>query len=240
MQTVRLLWRDRFPLGPRRGRPSRVNLDDVVTAGIAVADRVGSGFGLREVAQAAGLPVMTLYSTVSGRDQLLELMVDRCRATMAVTVREGDWRRQLRQVASENRALLQAHPWLADLESERAILGPGTLAKYERELAAVEPLNLSDVEKDAALTLVLDFVRATERAARRIAAERADESAADWWRREGAALAALDIAGEFPLADRIGTSAGERYGAAHDPDNAYEFGLDVILDGLAARSARAH
>ncbi len=237
MQTVRLLWRGRFPIETRRGRPSRVSLDEVVAAGIAVADRVGSSFGLREVADSAGLPVMTLYSSVTGRDQLLELMVDQCRAGMRFTPLTGGWRDQLTQLAADNRALLNAHPWLADVESERAILGPGTLAKYERELGAVECLDLPDTEKDAALTLVIDFVRATVRSARQTATEHASESADDWWTREGADLAALDLGDEFPLAGRIGTAAGEQHGAAHDAEHAYRFGLAVLLDGIDARAA---
>lgn len=207
-------------------------MDDIVASGIGVADRVGHlGFGLREVAEQAGVPVMTLYSSVTGREQLLQLMVDQARADMAFTRLQGSWRQQLQLVAADNRLLLEAHPWLADFESERAILGPGTLAKYERELTAVDSLDLSDPDKDAALTLVLDFVRAVRQAA----VERDDEPAADWWAREGATLAALRVAEEFPLASRIGTAAGQQHQAAHDPEHAYRFGLAVILDGLEAR-----
>lgn len=236
METTQLLWRHRLPTERRRGRQPRLSLDDIVASGVRVADRVGHlGFGLREVAEQAGVPVMTLYSSVTGRDQLLQLMVDQVRAEMAFSRLRGSWRQQLQSVAADNRALLEAHPWLADFESERAILGPGTLAKYERELAAVDCLDLSDPDKDAALTLVLDFVGSTVRAVRQAAIERSEEPAADWWSREGAALAALRVGDEFPLASRIGTAAGQQHQAAHDPEHAYQFGLAVILDGLEAR-----
>jgi AcrR family transcriptional regulator len=238
MSSVRLLWRHRLPAEPRRGRPARTAIDDVVGAAVRTADRVGLGFGMREVAQEVGVPVMTLYSAIGSREQLVELMVDSCRAQLVLTPLDGDWRDRLRTVAADNLSLLSEHPWLADVESERAVLGPGTLAKYEHELAAVEPLTVSDVERDAALTLVIDFVRASARAARRVAVERAQESAQEWWEREGAVLATLDLAGEFPLADRIGTAAGQAQGAASSPERALEFGLEVILDGLEARQRR--
>ena len=238
METVRLLWRHRIPEEPHRGRPARMTVDDVVASGIAVADRVGNlSFGMREVAQSAGVPVMTLYSSVTGRDQLLELMIDQCRAEMFVKPLRGSWRTQLQTVASDNRTLLEAHPWLADLESERAILGPGTLAKYERELGAVASLDLGDAEKDAALSLVIDFVRASVRAIQQVALERVAESAADWWAREGELLARFGTAEEFPLASRIGTATGQAHDAAKDPQRAFEFGLSVIFDGLNARIA---
>lgn len=238
METVRLLWRHRIPVEPRLGRPARMTVDDVVASGIAVADRVGNlGFGMREVAQYAGVPVMTLYSSVTGRDQLLELMIDQCRAEMAFRPLRGSWRTQLQAVASDNRTLLEAHPWLAHFESERAILGPGTLAKYERELGAVASMDLGDAEKDAALSLVIDFVRASVRAIQQVALERVAESAADWWAREGELLARFGTAEEFPLASRIGTATGQAHDAAKDPQRSFEFGLSVILDGLQARIA---
>ena len=31
----------------------------------------------------------------------------------------------------------------------------------------------------------------------------------------------------------LGTAAGAAHGSAHDPDHAYHFGLDRLIDGLA-------
>lgn len=250
MNTVDLLWRRELPAGPRRGRPPKLTHDQVVTAAVAVADRIGIAFTLRHVAEALGVPVMSLYSYVDGREQLLELMVDDCRATMAVGAvpvnvsgnvlgdGDGDWRARLTVVADDNLALFADHPWLADIESERAVLGPGTLAKYERELTAVESLAVGDVEKDAALSLVLDFTRSAARAFSHAARERDGETPEDWWDREGADLARLGVTDRFPLASRIGTAAGRAHGAAHDARHAYHFGLQVILDGLGSRTSR--
>jgi hypothetical protein len=156
---------------------------------------------------------------------------------MAHTEPDGDWRSRLTAVASDNLRLLADHPWMAGVESERAILGPGTLAKYERELAAVEPLSLPDTTKDAALALVLDFVRSCARSIAHARREREQESPGQWWEREGARLARLGVAERYPLASRVGTAAGETYGAANDAEAAYAFGLDVILQGIEARLA---
>ena len=241
MNTVDLLWRRELPAAPRRGRPPRLTHDQVVAAAISEADRIGIGFTLRHVAGALGVPVMSLYSYVDGREQLLELMVDDCRATMVVhgvtADFAGDWRARLTAVAADNLALFTKHPWLADIESERAVLGPGTLTKDERELAAVELRAVGDVDKDAALTLVLDFVRSAARAFSHAARERDRETPRQWWDREGAALARLGVTDQFPLASRIGSAAGRAQGAAHDAQHAYRFGLQVILDGLGSISS---
>ncbi|WP_127792554.1 TetR/AcrR family transcriptional regulator [Agromyces sp. LHK192] len=235
--TVQLLWRHELPTPPKLGRPRKITLDAVIEAGVRIADELGTpDFALRAVADALEVGTMTLYSYVSTKEQLLELMVDRCRETMAFTPGEtgGDraWRESLALVAADNLALLARHPWMAHLESERAVLGPGTLAKYERELQAVESLRLDDPGKDAALALVLDFVRASARALAAASVERAVETPEQWWAREGELLAALGVEARFPLASRIGAAAGATANAAHDARRAYEFGLAVILDGI--------
>lgn len=235
MDTVSLLWRRELAPPARRGRPPKLHVDTVVDAGIAVADRVGPQFSLREVADELGVAVMVLYSYVTGRDQLLDLMVDECRYAMAHTEPSGGWRARLTRVAQDNLALFDQHPWLAHIESERAVLGPGTLAKYERELDAVEALPVPDVTKDAALALVLDFVRASARSLWQARAERAQEPPAQWWQREGVRFAELGVADRYPLAHRIGSAAGAAHGAAADAEHAYTFGLRLILDGIAAR-----
>ncbi len=239
MDTISLLWRHEQQPAPRRGRPPRFSTDEVVAAGVAVADDVGADFSLREVAGRLGTPVMSLYSYVESREQLLELMIDHCRAGLPGAPLSGTWRERLATVAAENLDLCSRHPWLAHWESERAILGPGTLAKYERELHAVEPLPVDDVTKDAILTMLLDFVRASARASEHARAEREAEDPRQWWEREGERLAALHLGARYPLAGRVGNAAGEAHGAAVDAQAAYRFGLRLILDGVAAVAAGA-
>jgi hypothetical protein len=43
----------------------------------------------------------------------------------------------------------------------------------------------------------------------------------------------------YPRAVRVGAAAGAAQGAAFDPERAYAFGLERVLDGLAALIERA-
>jgi AcrR family transcriptional regulator len=235
MGTVQLLWRREYPLPPRPGRRPTISVDEVVAAGIAEADARGlHETSLRRVAEHLGVGVMTLYGHVENKAQLLDLMVDQCRLAMPWRALSGPWRQRIEQVAEENLALLTQHPWLAHVETERAVLGPGTLGKYERELAAVEPLPLDDAAKDQALALVLTFVRSSARALAAARDERRLETPEQWWAREGAELAGLGIEERFPVASRVGQAAGSATNAAADARAAHAFGLAVLLDGLAA------
>lgn len=53
-----------------------------------------------------------------------------------------------------------------------------------------------------------------------------------------ATLARHATAGDYPLASRVGTTAGEAQGRAYDPDLAYAFGLERIAAGVQALRRR--
>lgn len=236
-RTLALLWRReaRTRRGPRPG----LTVDRVVDEAIALADAEGSAaVTMRRLAQAVGVAPMTLYTYVPGKDELLDLMLD----TVYGRMRRGGtagrpWRARLTAVAEENRALFTEHPWAASVSTSRPPLGPGQMAKYEHELGALDGLGLSDVELDAALAHLLAFVRSHARdAADALAAQR--ESRMDdeqWWSANAPVLARVLDDSAYPLAARVGTAAGRAQGGAWNADHAWTFGLDLVLDGLAAR-----
>jgi AcrR family transcriptional regulator len=217
-RTLALLWRRTDP--PRRGPRPRLSVDAVVEAAIAIADEAGlDAVTMRAVAERAGVSPMSIYTYVPGKAELLDLMLD---ALWLAMPREPD--PTIRSVADANRALYAAHPWAARVTTARPPLGPGLLAKYEHELGAFE--GFSDLDRDAALTLVLGFVQGIA------AQEPASTPDAEWWEAAGPLLAELVDPDEYPLASRVGTAAGEAQGGAYHADRAYEFGLSKIIEGL--------
>jgi hypothetical protein len=59
-----------------------------------------------------------------------------------------------------------------------------------------------------------------------------------WWQQIGPTFAHVFDATRFPLADRVGQAAGQEHQAAHDPEHAYRFGLDRLIDGVTALITR--
>jgi hypothetical protein len=55
-----------------------------------------------------------------------------------------------------------------------------------------------------------------------------------WWEAHAPLLDKVVSADRFPLATRVGTAAGEAFGAAYDSTHAFEFGLQRVLDGIEA------
>jgi AcrR family transcriptional regulator len=234
-RTLELLWRrpgDNPRRGPRQGR----SVDDIVAAATRLADAEGlAAVTMRAVAQALGVAPMTLYTYLPGKAELLDLMLDAAYARMPRrALRDQPWRARVAAVARDNRDLFTRHPWAATVTTGRPPLGPGLMAKYEYELRAFDDTGLDDVKRDAALTYLLDFVRASALATADARAVRRDtaQSEEQWWAANGVLLARVLDAEKYPTAVRVGAAAGAAQGAAYHPEHAYEFGLRRVLDGL--------
>lgn len=108
---------------------ARRELDRIVAAAIDLADREGvDALSMRRLATELDTGTTTLYRYVTGRDELLELMVDAVNASDGnVTGRPAHWRDGLRLVAREARGRFLAHPWLASQVVARPTIGPNTL-----------------------------------------------------------------------------------------------------------------
>ncbi|NUS73964.1 MAG: TetR/AcrR family transcriptional regulator [Corynebacteriales bacterium] len=235
---IRLLWRDQSTGAARQGRKQKLDLDTVISAGMALADSEGiAAVSMRSLATRLGVTPMSLYTYVPGKDELLELMLDAAYRDMPrPDFQPSEWRDRLRTIAYNNRALFLAHPWVAHIATVRPSLGPGQTAKYEYELSAFDGTGLDDVTIDDALTYLLTFVHGASRAAvtaRQTALETAltDEQ---WGERHASLLARVFDDQTYPRAARIGAAAGQARGTAYDPDHAFAFGLERVLDGIAA------
>ncbi|MEE6390113.1 TetR/AcrR family transcriptional regulator C-terminal domain-containing protein [Microbacterium paraoxydans] len=230
---VDLLWRH-SPVAPapRRGPKARHSTDDVVDRAVALADADGLGaVTIRSLAMSLELTPMSIYTHVNSRADLLVLMADAVHARMLVApVQASGWRAAVRAVAEDNLRLLRTHPWLIDIHDPRVALGPGTIAKYDRELHAFDGLGLGAVERDAALSFVLDF---SFSAAARMREQQSAESFAASWAEAAPRLAAY-LGDDMPLARSVGQAAGEAMGAPYDARTAWDFGLARVIDGLAA------
>jgi AcrR family transcriptional regulator len=236
-RTLQLLWRDPAAV-PRHGPRQGLSIDAVVDAATELADAESlDAVTMRRVAQALGVVPMTLYTYVPGKAELLDLMLDAAYAGMPRTDTSGQpWRQRLAAIAAENRALFEAHPWAATISTIRPPLGPGQMAKYEHELSAFDGLGLDDVTVDDCLTYLLSFVQACARATADARETERDSTMDDgqWWAANAPLLARVFDENAYPTAARVGTAAGTAHGSAYNPGHAYHFGLERVLDGLAA------
>ncbi|MDQ7903917.1 TetR/AcrR family transcriptional regulator [Phytohabitans sp. ZYX-F-186] len=233
---MELLWG--APERTRRGPKPRLSVDQIVAAATALADAEGlAALSMRRVAERLGVTAMSLYTYVPGKAELLDLMLDRaCAETAKPDDVPGGWRARLALVAREAWALYLRHPWLLHVATNRPVLGPNLIARYDYELRAVEGTGLTDIEMDLVVTMVGDYVHGAVRGALAAAALPRDTGKSDdeWWEELSPLLEQVYDAARFPLATRVGAAAGEEYNAPVDPARAFEFGLERLLDGVAA------
>ncbi|MET8145816.1 TetR/AcrR family transcriptional regulator [Sphaerisporangium sp. NPDC005288] len=239
-RSLALLWRTREKSG-RKGGPD-LSVDRVVRAAVELADADGlAALSMRRVAQRLGVGTMSLYTYVPGKAELLDLMLDTvCGEPARPAEVPGGWRGRLEFVAREKWALYQRHPWMLYVATSRPPLGPNVAGAYEYELAAVEGIGLTDLEMDSVVTLVAGFVHGAARGAVDAAqvAQRTGVSDEQWWWAHAPYLAKVMDPSRYPLSARVGTAAGEEYGAASAPQQAFEFGLQRVLDGVEALVTR--
>ncbi|MBP1989894.1 TetR/AcrR family transcriptional regulator [Paenibacillus eucommiae] len=218
---------------------SGLTIKSIVMAGMEIADADGIGeLSMRKVAERLGVGTMSLYTYVPGKTELLELMLDSAYAHLYESInlpseQGGDWPQAIRFIAKKNWDLFLKHPWILDLSGRRPVLGPHITLKYELELRVLEGIGLADIEMDATLSLVIMHV---ESCARQVTTMKAtqrmtgmDEN--EWWLAHAPVLERLIDPAQFPIASRVGEAAGEAHQGAFNPEYAYSFGLERIIEG---------
>lgn len=235
-QILELLWRHALPSKPgARGPKPGLTVDDVVSAGITLADRDGiDKLTIRAVAAELGLRAMSLYTYVPSKDALIVLMVDAVAAADTPIPVDLPVRARMIAIATQIRAELIEHPWLLEVSPWRQVLGPARMRRYERQLAAIDGVGLGDLVMDRAIAVLTDFATGNARLAIAAAGAAAQLSDAQWWAVNGPVLARVMPADEFPLAGRVGTAVGEYYQAPADPDGAFDYGVVTLVDGILA------
>lgn len=237
-RSIALLWG--LPAPRRRGPRPKLSVTDITQAAVALAD--GSGLEavtMRRIAERIGnTTAMSLYTYVPSKSELLDLMLDAVHGEPAepAAAPGSGWRARLAAVARQHRSRYLRHPWLLQVAVNRPVLGPNVIATYDRELAAVAEIGLSDIDMDLVITMISDYVHGAVRGQINAAlvAERSGVTDQQWWRARAPLLEQVLDPDRFPLASRVGAAAGAAYGAASDPTRAFEFGLDRLLDGVAA------
>ena len=236
-RTLSLLWRRALgtPQGSR-GPKQRVSVDEVVRAAIAVADEDGlPAFSMRKVADRLGLKLMSIYTYVPGRSELIGLMVDEVMGEQPLPAHEGTMRERITAMTRYMWDEYHRHPWLLQVDNSRPWIGPNGSDRWEWQLAAIEGAGFTDLEMDQVVTLLSVFTAGAARSSidARQAVERSGMSDLEWWEINAPVLERVMPGDAYPISGRVGTVAGQEYNAVGDPERSFRFGLDRILDGLA-------
>jgi AcrR family transcriptional regulator len=88
----------------------------VLRAAIGLADEGGiDSLTMRKLAQKLGVEAMSLYHYVAKKDDILDGIVDLVISEIAVPPREADWKAATREIAISAHEVLLRHPWACSL-----------------------------------------------------------------------------------------------------------------------------
>jgi AcrR family transcriptional regulator len=229
-----LIWERAEPVTPA-GRPA-ADAGHIARAAFEIADREGiDAVSIKRVAGRLKVQATALAGYLGGREDLLDLMLDRAFGELHLPAPSGDWRHDLRAVAQATQQVALQHPWLRVLAGTRTPSGPNGLRVNEQILAAFDGTGLPPVRTtqlaNAVLAFVYGFVQLDTGAAHRSRDERAEAAHRE---RTSSYLHEAVGSGNYPhlaglFADADGLTA----------QAAFEAGLDVVLDGVAAQLAQA-
>lgn len=227
------LWR--LSSRERRGRPARLTLDRVVSHAVDLADAGGlKAVTIPHVAEAVGCSTMALYRHVSSKDELLVLMTDMAAGAPPDDASEGSWREGLRAWAEALYTVVGTHPWIPHVPINGPPSGPGHMSWLDAALRTLRGTAMPLSDKVAIVTVVAGYVHQAVRLATDHAAGMGD-GPAQGYEADGAALVELVRPSQFPDAAEI----FDTQSSAPEPPSAYhfDFGLELILDGIERRNA---
>jgi DNA-binding transcriptional regulator YhcF (GntR family) len=216
----------------RRAVEQRPSREAVVRTAISIADAEGlTALSMRRVAAEFGLPTMSLYRYVSGKDELLLLMADTVYGEFPLPDVISDWRTAVETHARLQWAACRRHPWIARLVSfTRPQLAPNGMAYTEWALRALHAAGLDTAVALYVVVAVAGFVNGTaanlesELDAQQDTGVTSDE----WMQAQEPAFLEIVASGRFPLLAEV--SARPDFDV--ELDVIFELGLTLLLDGL--------
>ena len=212
---------------PKRGRAPRPQLsrDVVVSAALKVVESEGGdALTMRRVADEIGVSASSLYGYVDNKEELVQLVLEQIMTEIKFPSADGDWQQILRGWAREVRSVFRRHPGVAGLTLGRVPFGPGLLAGAERMLGVLRAAGLPDQVAAFAGDIGSLYVaaHAHEEDVTPVAAPGEFAAQAGQWLKS---LPPDQFPHTVALADLI---------VAGDSDDRFEWGLDVLIRGLAS------
>jgi AcrR family transcriptional regulator len=217
---------------PAKGQKPGLTLERIVATAVAIADAEGlAAVSMNRVAKELRTGAMSLYRYVESKHELLALMIDAAIGEVPATPASGDWRARLEQWAWATVRSMRAHPWAANAPVAGPPLAPHAVAWFEDALAALAGTGLTEAEKPSVILLLSGYVSNHVTVMNQVAESFLQDGDAAM-RGYADTLRALTDAERFP-ALRAVLDAGV-FDRADPPDDEFAFGLQRILDGIAA------
>ncbi len=212
---------------------SPLSRERVLNGAVSVADAGGlSALTIRSLAQELGVKPMSVYHYVANKDEILDGIVDLVFSEIDLPAPGGDWRSEMRRRAVSARRVLRGHQWAIPLMQSRTVPGPGTLGHLNANIGTLRAAGFSVEMTAHAYALIDSYIYgfALSEASLPINGPETVTEVVD-------SMMHLFDAKAYPALVEFTTEHVLKPG--YDFGLEFEFGLDLILDGLTASLPRA-
>ncbi|MDQ3611551.1 MAG: TetR/AcrR family transcriptional regulator C-terminal domain-containing protein [Actinomycetota bacterium] len=215
-----------MPARERQQARPRLSRERVLQAAVTLADEAGiEALSMRKLGEQLGVEAMSLYKHVANKDDLLDGMVDGVFAEIELGSGERSWHAAMRHRAVSVREVLKRHPWAVPLMQSRANPGPSTLGHLDALIGILRGAGFSVVLTAHALSVIDAYVYGfamQEKALPFDTEERSIEVVEQ--------ILATMPSDEWP--HLVEFSREHVLKPGYDYGHEFEWGLDLVLDGL--------
>jgi AcrR family transcriptional regulator len=215
------------PIRNNRAERTPLSRERVLSGAVRIAGKSGIGsLTIRSLAQQLGVKPMSLYHYVANKDEILDGIVDLVISQIELPSTGGSWQPELQHWARSARRVLTRNSWAIALLESRTTPGPSTLRHHDRIIGVLRGAGFSVPMTAHAYALLDSYVYGF-----------ALQEAALPFDREtvapvGEATVQMFPDGAYP--HLVELAAEHVLQPGYDFGDEFEFGLDLILNGLAA------
>jgi AcrR family transcriptional regulator len=197
----------------------------VLRAAIVVADTSGiDSLSMRNLGQKLQVEAMSLYNHVANKDDILDGIVDLVFSEIELPADRADWKSAMRKRAISAHQALLRHPWAPSLMQSRTKPGPATLRHHDSVLGSLRKAGFTLVMAAHAFSAIDGYVYGFALQQINLPLQSKEQVA------EVGDNILRQLAGEYPYLTEMITEHAMKPG--YDYAEEFQFGLDLILDGL--------
>lgn len=113
-------------------RRTPLTRERVLHGAIELADSIGvEAFTIRKLATALDVKPMTIYHHIASKEAILDGMVDIVFSEIELPPTDAEWRTAIRKRCLSARQVLNRHPWAPPLMESRTTPGPASLRHHD-------------------------------------------------------------------------------------------------------------
>ncbi|MGW3149688.1 TetR/AcrR family transcriptional regulator [Streptomyces sp. NPDC001177] len=217
-----------MPPRTARDRTPRIPLSrqKVLQSAVSLADESGlEALTMRKLGEAVGVEAMSLYTHVANKEDLLDGMIDLVFSEIDLPSDEEDWKTAMRQRAISVRQVLSRHRWAIGLMESRTSPGPASLRHHDAVLGCLRKAGFSVALTAHAYSALDSYIYGFALQERGLPFDTPDETA-----QLAQSILSQAAADQYPHLAELTAEHVLRPGYHYSDE--FEFGLDLILDGL--------